>query len=564
VLLVLICYVLGLFYGFCGNRPGNVYGDDCCNRGTGANWLLAAVYLTFMFSCVLLVVTTALFVVGSTLDKVGCKTVDDPVHSELFGILDEQFITPRLEDQIRMSSVEGASEIRTSMRQILDQCNRNETLYVVLQTYKVYDVDKLRDWKKEFGFNDVISNLSSRIVGADLGNLELLSPEAEDHLRKLAESKVADLDFSRYTDVFDAQVTRIDLDGFIRQLEGVKRQLGRSNPVRLALGNEVLFLRNMAQLVAEMKAAVADLKASTDALEKDVTINRADFRKAIQQVILQARKGPEFLQRKGPALISNLANAYIDEAVGLIDHYVERVVSKTKSSIGQCGPVSASFNATVDAVCREIVDPFNGLWASVGWCVVLYLASVAMALALVSLYRKSEPYPGPLVERGASHQHQDNERSSGPAHPGRHSQGGRGGGKKSSRGKRGHRRNPSEYLPDSAHHYRAGYSYQASSGNSGDESAAAAASAASRFQDAAPRNQNSRPVTQISLGPTAGGAGPGAASDEQPPRYISNPNLVNLDAAPYERPPPYYYPGASAPPPPGGDVPPPLPPPNRT
>ena len=70
----------------------------------------------------------------------------------------------------------------------------------------MYDVDKLRDWKKEFGFNDVISNLSSRIVGADLGNLELLSPEAEDHLRKLAESKVADLDFSRYTDVFDAQV----------------------------------------------------------------------------------------------------------------------------------------------------------------------------------------------------------------------------------------------------------------------------------------------------------------------------------------------------------------------
>ena len=51
VLLVLICYVLGLFYGFCGNRPGNVYGDDCCNRGTGANWLLAAVYLTFLFRC---------------------------------------------------------------------------------------------------------------------------------------------------------------------------------------------------------------------------------------------------------------------------------------------------------------------------------------------------------------------------------------------------------------------------------------------------------------------------------------------------------------------------------
>ena len=109
-------------------------------------------------------------------------------------------------------------------------------------------------------------------------------------------------------------MTRIDLDGFIRQLEGVKRQLGRSNPVRLALGNEVLFLRNMAQLVAEMKAAVADLKASTDALEKDVTINRADFRKAIQQVILQARKGPEFLQRKGELCFGHLPSKLVDKS----------------------------------------------------------------------------------------------------------------------------------------------------------------------------------------------------------------------------------------------------------
>ena len=57
----------------------------------------------------------------------------------------------------------------------------------------------------------------------------------------------------------------------------------------------------------------------------------------------------------------------------------------------------------VDALCREVVDPFNGFWASVGWCVVLYLFSVALALPLVSLYRKSEPYPGPLVERNPSH-----------------------------------------------------------------------------------------------------------------------------------------------------------------
>lgn len=32
VLLILVCFVMGLFYGMCGKRPGGLYGEDCCNR----------------------------------------------------------------------------------------------------------------------------------------------------------------------------------------------------------------------------------------------------------------------------------------------------------------------------------------------------------------------------------------------------------------------------------------------------------------------------------------------------------------------------------------------------
>ena len=32
ILLLLICFILGLFYGLCGRRPGGLYGDDRCNR----------------------------------------------------------------------------------------------------------------------------------------------------------------------------------------------------------------------------------------------------------------------------------------------------------------------------------------------------------------------------------------------------------------------------------------------------------------------------------------------------------------------------------------------------
>ena len=32
ILLILLLFILGLFYGMCGRRPGGLYGDDCCNR----------------------------------------------------------------------------------------------------------------------------------------------------------------------------------------------------------------------------------------------------------------------------------------------------------------------------------------------------------------------------------------------------------------------------------------------------------------------------------------------------------------------------------------------------
>lgn len=123
VLLVLSCHILGLFYGFCGKRPGNVYGDDCCNRGTGANWLLTGVYLTFLFSVVLLAVTTALFLVGSVAEKVACESLQDPQHSQIFQVLDKKFIQPLIRRQYpQTASIEPD---QTSLRHIISSVSKS-------------------------------------------------------------------------------------------------------------------------------------------------------------------------------------------------------------------------------------------------------------------------------------------------------------------------------------------------------------------------------------------------------------------------------------------------------
>ena len=45
--------------------------------------------------------------------------------------------------------------------------------------------------------------------------------------------------------------------------------------------------------------------------------------------------------------------------MGLIDGYVDRVIGRTKSSIGQCGPVSLSYNAT-----GRVIDASFFFWGN--------------------------------------------------------------------------------------------------------------------------------------------------------------------------------------------------------
>ena len=623
VLLILLCYIFGLFYGFCGKRPGNMYGDDCCNTGTGANWLLAAVYLTFLFSLVLLLFTTALFLVGSTVDKVGCDALKNPNGSEIFHLIDEHFVQPMIEENHPESS-----EDDISLATVLSNCHKNMTLYTMLEVQNLYDVEELRNWRREYGIGNYIENLKQKIRLDDLRAIQILSPEAEKELAELAQSEISDLNFAQYTSLLEEQITSIDLSQFTVKLRQVKERLTRAQArlVGPAIDNEALFLDQMQRVVMDMKLAMKDLVNSVEALELEAKHATPNLRESLSSLIEQAKTARQVLRKSGPQLVDQLTDQYVNETVGLVDGYVERVINYTRTRVGRCEALSNSYNATVIAVCNEIVDPFNGFWASVGWCLMFFLPGVALALSLVSLYRKSEPYPGPLVESTAN--------EDAPPPPSSSSRSDH-----AKKKRRGHRRNPSEYLPDSAH-YRAGYSYQHHQSEN------------NRFHDMAPRNNQGasggpqhgqgpqpssstgsglpRCVAAMALGVSvtkkasghlynpfqlmqnvpSGAAGFDTGKRETlsnsqadclagvawvllsfslfpvsnpaaPPscgeidrelacfccRYSSNPALERATQAPaasggteYERPPPYYYPGASAPA--TTDAPPPLPAPN--
>lgn len=272
----------------------------------------------------------------------------------------------------------------------------------MLNLKHLYDVEDLKNWREKYGIGDFISSLKNKIrLDDDLRRIQILSPQAERDLLELAESQISDLNLTQYTRLMQEQITNLDLDMFIQKLKRVKARLGQTREGRLvspAIENQILFLEQMQKVIVQLEMGMRQLQSSVEQLEKDAKFNKVNMREALHGLIKQATAASEFLKSEGPELVDKLANSYVNETIGQIDNYVARVVNYTSNYIGRCEPLSNSYNATVVATCNEIIDPFNGFWASIGWCYLFYLPSIALALALVSLYRKSEPYPGPLVE----------------------------------------------------------------------------------------------------------------------------------------------------------------------
>jgi len=481
VLLILFCFIMGLFYGLCGTRPGGYYGDTCCNRGTGANFLTSGVYLTFLFSSLVLLLTTAHFLIGALVDKLVCEPLQQPQQSDVFHQLDQQFLQPHLE-QILPGDVKD-------LARMLQQCHNNNTLYTILQMDRTYNISRLTDWRSTYGIGEYIENLKNKIQLEQLSKITLLSPETSKDLHELAQSNISNINFSKFTTLLENEITKVDLDNFIDRLKVLKDQVYRFESTRSIapkLENQALWLGTMNKVVQEMKEIVENLKVTVKDLEENSKFKHSSMREAIHSLLNQTSRATKMIQKDGPELISSLTEQYVTETIDIIDDYVARVIDTIEYEVGYCAPLSTSYNATVVAICNNVVDPFNGFWASTGWCMLLFLPCLLLSTSLIPLYRKCEPYPGPLLD--TSH-HTTNTTNTTTNTPGR--------------GKKGHTRNVSGYLPEYTH-ARPPPNMQAA-----------------RFRDMAPSNYGREAA--------------------QPPRYSSSP--AQHHTGEYDRPPPYYYPG---------------------
>ncbi|XP_069173134.1 prominin-1 isoform X8 [Procambarus clarkii] len=482
LLVITLCFTLGVVFGCCGRRPDEA---SSCHKATGASWLMCGVGLTFLFSAVIMACTTALFIVGSASEILVCNPLGDPMHSEVFSVVAERY---------NLNNYYPPGEA-PRITEIISKCHRNQSLYAVLSLDHIDSIlVKLQDYKKRLNLDEKIDQLMLEIrVDTDV---EILSRDAKEQLWELANSSVADKDtWDYYTDILEKKVLTIDLMELAALLNQTADKLPNGyTQVSFKLKNDALFLEGLQRWVTSIGSLTKNLKKTTARLNENLKFNKTSLREAIGDLISQAEFAQYYLRVNGSREVTELVARFSEDFLADVDEYVSHVEMAVENDVGRCGPVSTIYNATTSAVCKDIMYPFNGFWASVGWVFFFFLPAMILAVQLSSLYRKTEPYPGPLNESQESMYDAYAERDNIPLTTAYD--------KKQRRRSRDHE----GYVSSS---------YTADQPFTGSR--------------ASPPHTEYINTTDWADYPPSGG----------PPRYTSQPSL----SPEYERPPPYYYPG---------------------
>ncbi|XP_046448972.1 prominin-like protein isoform X3 [Daphnia pulex] len=559
VLLITLCFAFGLLCGCCGKRPVDRYDDDFGTRATGASCLMSGVGLVFMTSFVLLVLTVVHFLVGVFGQNLSCEvltrlgTGEEPQQRELYDFIDRN---------IPLTALNPHGVVKddlVTVSNIVKECHQNKTLYQMLKLERVLNVSSLGDPSRRLNIESEVRRLTSNIR---FNGVNLLSVEAKQQLRDFAASDLMRVNFTAYSILLEQNITSVNLQEMAAILNNTAVQVQQFEPnAANTLWDNAIFLSRLQKSeLIPMKEAAQRLRKAAANLEERVRFNQSSLSEAIEMLIGQAESAQTFLENKGPEQLSKLAVEFAKECERLIDQYVQRVTDHVLFKVGKCWPLSQAYNTTSAVICQQIFWPFNGFWASVGWCCLLFLPCVVLAMVLASLYRKTDPYPGSIVEREYlydAYADRDNiplalnnrDRRGIPVpsntrsgHAYGHVYGG-------------------AYEDDysiSQHQARTGngsasnrigVTSSASSGGGGVNSSTAVVAPSERngktpgrFQDPAPRAWGDGSVPRYVASPTHAAAA--AATATSPSAGTPGGGTPSApSAADYERPPPYYYPG---------------------
>uniref|UniRef100_A0A8K9WPH0 Prominin 2 n=1 Tax=Oncorhynchus mykiss TaxID=8022 RepID=A0A8K9WPH0_ONCMY len=186
VLLVVVCNLLGLFWGLVGLSPQ----DDPTERSSTADcagtFLMAGAGLSFLFSWLFMLVVFILFILGGNVYTLVCQ----PWRSgQLLQFVD----TPGLIPGFHLREILGLKS-NLSFIEVYNECEQNRPLWTTLHLYELIDLNDLLNVSKYK--EEIRQHFDSNEI--KLPTITLLTPETRKQLHSFSDM-VHDVDISSVT-----------------------------------------------------------------------------------------------------------------------------------------------------------------------------------------------------------------------------------------------------------------------------------------------------------------------------------------------------------------------------
>ncbi|XP_070536149.1 prominin-1-A-like [Ptychodera flava] len=400
-LLVVVLNLLGCFFGVLGYdgaaTPTQRGGVSNC----GGLMLMASVGFCCIFACLFMILTTLPFAVGGPLKKFVC----DPIVSrELFTeTIDQPDAIPGTDGYFLGNLLFQNGNISLTMTGILEDCEMNGAAYTSFKLENLINITEMLDVDKYISL-DQFGNLKVNVSD----QIEIMSAETESNLADARDANAADLPWTDYENELNSDLIDYgeDLDLWADALQSYITAYSGNSTIfpgdyQTQFVNMVTRIRNF------QTSAVAPIISDRDAIKTllvQVQNDSATIDLAVNNTILTGRAADQYIDDHLDNVVENEVENLQSRLLGYVDQFVAYVNDMIYNEVGKCLPVYNLIENLFNTLCRSILDAFNGLWFSMGWCVFFYIPSIVFGVKLAKYFRrmKEEDHFDDGIEMGQS------------------------------------------------------------------------------------------------------------------------------------------------------------------
>uniref|UniRef100_UPI00398F4042 prominin-2-like n=1 Tax=Pristiophorus japonicus TaxID=55135 RepID=UPI00398F4042 len=369
ILLILACNVLGLGLGTAGIAiRDDPYSATGCSK-SGANFLMAGVGFSFIFSWLLILLVFVTFLVGGNVRTVLCKPWET---GEIYQIIDT------LATQDKTFNLSNYLNVSISISELHRRCENDESLWNILSLNQIVDLDSFLNLSTYTG--DVVQ--INEGLNVDLSDVVLLDSAGRNALRNAGRTGIDGINYTLSIEQVNEPLLKanlLDLANILESLLTIQIGVIRSN------------LNRQAQKLRELQ------NTSVNALQQDLVLLNtsfqflAGFAPSIQNVINNTSQKIDRAQEEiistTQRILKSVSDCLTTKELGYVEQYLQWARTTIIDDLLSCQPAVIIIDNFRVIICEFVTDPWNAFWFCLGWCTLFLIPSIIFAVKTAKHYR---------------------------------------------------------------------------------------------------------------------------------------------------------------------------------